>query len=61
MKTLILAATLGSLSLSFSAPVQAAPMTKAVSLEQLLDGSFGRGGHRCDDPAFAATHPRCTK
>ncbi|MBC7477536.1 MAG: hypothetical protein H7317_05505 [Pseudorhodobacter sp.] len=63
MKTLILAATLASAALSFSAPMQAATQTPALSLEQMLTDSIDRRGRRggCDTPHDIAEHPRCTK
>ncbi len=63
MKTIILAATLAALSLSVSAPLQAAPVAPAVSLEFLMNGSLdrhGRGGG-CDTPHDIREHPRCTR
>ena len=63
MKTLILAASLASAVLSFSAPMQAATQTAALSLEQMLNSSIDRRGRRggCDTPRDIAEHPRCTK
>ncbi len=61
MKAIILAATVAALSVSVTAPLQAASLTPVLSLEQLLNGSFDRGGPRCDNPAYAATHPRCSR
>ena len=60
MKTLIIAATLASATLSLSAPLQAATQTPALALEQMLNGSLDRHG-RCDTPRDIAEHPRCTK
>ena len=62
MKTLILAATIASAALTFAAPMQAATQTPALSLQQMLEGSFDRQGRRaCDTPRDIAEHPRCTK
>ncbi len=60
MKSIFLAATLAALSLSFSAPLQAASVSPTVSLAQ-LEGSIDRHGHRCDTPRDIAEHPRCTQ
>ncbi len=61
MKTILLAVTVAAMSLTFSAPIQAATSTPALSLQQLMSGSVERGGHRCDNPDYAATHPRCSR
>ncbi len=62
MKTVLIAATFAAMSMSINAPVQAAPTAPfAVSLEQIMRGSFDRSGHRCDTPRDIAEHPRCSK
>ena len=61
MKAILFAATVASLALTFSAPLQAASLTPAFTLEQMLDGSFDRRGRGCDTPQDIAEHPRCTR
>jgi hypothetical protein len=60
MKALVLATTLAALSMSFSAPLQAASVAPAFSLELLMDGSFDRHGRGCDSRHDIREHPRCT-
>jgi hypothetical protein len=59
MKALLLIATVAAAAISFTAPLSAAPVAPALSLEQMMDGSMSR--HGCDTPHDIAQHPRCTK
>jgi hypothetical protein len=61
MKSLMIAVTLASAVLSFAAPMQAATTTPALSLEQMLNGSFDRRGRGCDTAQDIAEKPRCAK
>ena len=62
MKALLLIATVAAAAVTFTAPLHAAALSPALSLEQMMNGStdrHGRGG--CDTPRDIAEHPRCTK
>lgn len=67
MKTLILAATLASMAITLTAPVNA--LTKGTSItaiEDALSGDFDKrkkprvkGGSGCDDAGDIIEHPEC--
>jgi hypothetical protein len=59
MKVLLLIATVAAAAMTFTAPLSAAPLSPAMSLEQIMGGSFDRHGGGCDTPRDIRQHPRC--
>ncbi len=67
MKTLILTATLASLALTLTAPVNAATKaTSIIAIEDAMSGDFDKrkkkrvkGGSGCDDAGDVLEHPEC--
>jgi hypothetical protein len=61
MKTIVLAATLAALSMTFAAPMQAAS-SAPVAMDQSQSATVDRQGRRgCDTPRDIREHPKCTR